>query len=225
MPMSKKNFYILISCAIFYIIFFQIRAYALSDDISAVTKQQENKTVKILLKDFPVIKQKKPYSCGLATITMIYSFLAEASSEETVTRKLGLEHRKSGMTPLFFSENLQSLLKDYQVTYFSNIKDSQVIKKILHSLDNQMPVGINFSTINAFEKQSTDTHLSAIIGYDLKKHTFIIANAYGFIEEIKISSLLKMLKYKNHKDSPFLFDLAILLNIIGKNNIIIIEPL
>ncbi|MDH5721203.1 MAG: C39 family peptidase [Spirochaetia bacterium] len=223
--MSKKNFYILISCAIFYIIFIQIRAYALSDDISAITKQQENKPAKILLKDFPVIKQQKPYSCGLATMTMIYSFLEERASEEDVTRKLGLEQRKSGMTPRFFSENLQRLLKNYRVTYFSNIKDSLLLEKVFHSLDNQMPVGINFSTINAFEKQSTDTHLSAIIGYDLNTGTFIVANAYGFIEEIKISSLLRMLKYENHKDSPFLFDLAILLNIIGKNNIIIIEPL
>ncbi|MDH5718330.1 MAG: C39 family peptidase [Spirochaetia bacterium] len=223
--MSKKTFYILIFCVVFYIIFIQIRIYALSDDISDVIESQKNKTIKILLNEFPIVKQAKPYSCGLATITMIYSFLVEKSSEETITKKLELEQRKSGMTPRFFSENLQSLLKDYRVTYFSNIKDSLVLKNIFHSLDNQIPVGINFSTINAFEKQSTDTHLSAIIGYDLNSNTFIVANAYGFIEEIKISSLFRMLKYENHKDSPFLFDLAILLNIIGKNNIIIIEPL
>ena len=206
-----------------YIVYVQILFNHLDDNINHLLESKKSEQPVMLLSGFKVKAQEKPYSCGLATITMIYSYLIENTNEAFITDLLNLEKRASGMMPYYFSKKLQEALPDYTVTHFSNRKDSQVVELIINSLQNGFPAAINYSTVNILKKPETDTHLSAIIGYDLNNKTFTIANAYGMIEVIPISELLKMLKYENHVSSPFLFDIAVFLNIQGKNNIILIE--
>lgn len=208
-----------------YLGYVQLVYASLSDDLTETFDSYSSHVYSSnRLEDFPIHAQLKRNTCGLATITMLSSFLEGATDEVAVTRELGLEDRTTGMSPGFFNRNLNSVLDGYSSTHLKNVPDSEVVTRVITSIDQGLPVGVLFSTVSEWDWPKTDTHLSVVIGYDLVGETFTIANAYGFEEEIDIRAFLGMLKYENHVDSPFLFDLIVLLNIQGKNNLFVVEP-
>ncbi len=51
----------------------------------------------------------------------------------------------------------------------------------------------------------------------------MIANAYGFREEMSIADLLDAVKYDNYRNVPFDFRLGLFVGVINKNNLFIIQ--
>jgi uncharacterized protein YvpB len=156
-------------------------------------------------------------------MSVIYSYLEKKITEEELLQELGLENRKRGMLPSTFLKYLRLSLKEYNITLKSNIPDTEVLKLIYSQLEKGVPVPVYFSTINDWDKPNYDTHYSAVTGIDMKNDKIVIANAYGFREEVKIRDFLGSLKYRNYKDKPMYLTLSIFFGVIKKNNIYIVN--
>jgi hypothetical protein len=179
----------------------------------------------LLLADFPVYKQTYANSCGPTTISMVYSYLVKPISELEIADKMGFSLGRSGMLPAQFSERLESVLMEYeyQVKHQVNISDDIFVEQVYLKLKQGIPVPIYFSTVNQWGKPNYDSHYSVIIGLRPQKHEVVIANAYGFLEEMPISDLLHAVKYENYRNPPFDFRLGLFVGIINRNNMFLIQ--
>lgn len=179
----------------------------------------------LLLDDFPVYKQAYANSCGPTTISMVHSYLVKPISEQELADKLGFSLGRGGMLPSQFSEGLESVLMEYgyQVEHQVNVSDDAFLEQVYLKLKQGIPVPIFFSTVNQWDKPNYDTHYSVIIGLRPQKHEVVIANAYGFLEEISISDLLKAMKYENYLNSSIDFRLGLFVGVINRNNMFLIQ--
>ncbi len=179
----------------------------------------------LLLENFPVYKQAYANSCGPTTISMVYSYLVKPILEQELADKMGFSLGRGGMLPDQFSERLDSVLleHEYQVEHQVNISDDFFLEQVYLKLKQGIPVPIYFSTINAWDKPNYDTHYSVIIGLRPQKHEVVIANAYGFLEEVSISDLLHAVKYENYHNPPFDFRLGLFVGVINRNNMFLIQ--
>jgi len=177
------------------------------------------------LKNFPVHRQGYANSCGPTTIRMVYSYLVEPISEHALAEKLGFQLGRSGMLPSQFVNQLQSALKGsgYQVDHHANVSDTSFLERTYLQLEQGLPVPIYFSTVNAWNRPNYDTHFSVIIGLRPQTQEVLIANAYGFQEEMSISDLLNALKYDHFNPSPFEFKMGLLAGILNKSNFFTIK--
>ena len=179
----------------------------------------------LILENFSVQKQSHANSCGPTTISMAYSYLVEPISEQELAGKLGFTLGKSGMLPKQFYKTLNSALGEYgyRIEHQTNITDTEFLERTYLQLQQGIPVPIYFSTINRWNEPYYDTHYSLIIGIRPAKKEVIIANAYGFLEDMPISELLRDIKYENYLNSPYYFRLGLFVGAINKNNFYLIE--
>jgi hypothetical protein len=179
----------------------------------------------VILENFSVQKQSYTNSCGPTTISMTYSHLVEPISEHELAGKLGFSLGKSGMLPRQFHKTLHSALGEYgyRIEHQSNITDIEFLERTYLQLQQGIPVPIYFSTINQWNEPNYDTHYSLIIGIRPAKKEVLIANAYGFLEDMPIPELLRDIKYENYLNSPYYFRAGMFVGAINKNNFYLIE--
>jgi hypothetical protein len=197
---------------------------ALTDSPAAfLTNSEFQKDV--LLENFPVHKQSYANSCGPTTISMAYSYLVNPITEKELAGKLGFSLGERGMLPTQFTKTLNSALGEYgyRVEHQANISNAELLERTYFQLQQGIPVPIYFSTINAWNKPKYDSHYSLIVGMHPGKNEVIIANAYGFLEDMPISELLRDVKFENFLDAPFDFRVGLFFGVINKNNLFIIE--
>jgi hypothetical protein len=178
----------------------------------------------VLLENFPIYQQAYANSCGPTTISMAYSYLVEPISEQELADKLGFALGQSGMLPPQFYQALSSALggNGFQVAHQANITNTKFLERAYLQLKQGIPVPIYFSTINDWDKPNYDTHYSLIIGMRPQKSEVVIANAYGFLEEMPISELLRAIKYDNFRNAPLDFRLGLFVGLINRNNLFLI---
>lgn len=179
----------------------------------------------LLLENFPVYRQAYDNSCGPTTISMAYSYLIKPISEQELAVKLGFPLGQSGMLPKQFYKRPGSAFGEYgfHVEHQANISNNAFVERTYLQLKQGVPVPIYFSTINDWNKPNYDTHYSLVIGLRPKRGEAVIANAYGFLEEMPISELLGALKFENFQNAPLDFRMGLFFGVINKNNLFIIE--
>jgi hypothetical protein len=180
----------------------------------------------VVLQGFPVYGQAYANSCGPTTISMIYSFLIEPVSEGDLADQLDIPLGRSGMLPGQFANVLQTALArhGYQVRHSVNVPDAVFVQRVYEQLMQGIPTPIYFSTLNAWDRPNFDTHYSVIIGLKPREQVVIVANAYGFREEMTIRDLLAGMKYENYRDAPLNFRLGLLAGLIDRNNLYELVP-
>lgn len=177
-----------------------------------------------LLEDFPLHKQTYANSCGPATVSMLYAYLVEPVSEQEFAKQFAIPLGKRGMLPRQFAGLLQVALADYAVSHQAAVRDAALLEQIYQQLQGGIPVPIYFSTVNAWDRPNFDTHYSVVIGIRPQQQTVVIANAYGFLEEMTISELLRALKYHNYQHAPLAFRIGQFFGVIRPNNLFLIQP-
>jgi hypothetical protein len=173
---------------------------------------------------FPLYRQAHPYSCGPATISMVFSYLDAPVTEEEYSARAGLSGRQEGMLPRVFLQHLQSALPTRTVKLVSD-ESPRTVLALLHSqLAAGTPVPIYFSTANTGPGPAYDTHYSAVTGMDLAHGVVHVANVYGFEEDVGLSDFFARLSFANYQDEPLSHRLSRLTGYIAKNNLYVISP-
>lgn len=196
---------------------------ALADDLAPFYNNAAYQADR-LLEDFPLHKQTYANSCGPATVSMLYAYLVEPVSEQEFAQQFAIPLGKRGMLPRQFAGLLQAALADYAVSHQEAVRDAALLEQIYQQLQHGIPVPIYFSTVNAWNRPHFDTHYSVLIGIRPQQQAVVIANAYGFLEEMTIPDLLSALKYHNYQQAPLTFRLGQFFGLIRPNNLFLIQP-
>lgn len=195
----------------------------LADDLERFYQQPDHRPA-VYLEHFPLQRQRYANSCGPTTLSMVYSYLVQPITEQEFAERFGLSLGRSGMLPATFHASLRRSLVGFDTAMDVNVRDSELLTAIYAQLQRGLPVPIYFATTNGWAPPAHDTHFSAVIGLRPQQRTVVIANAYGFQEELPVVDFLQAIKYRNFDDAPLAFRLGVLLGIINQNILYRITP-
>ena len=170
----------------------------------------------ILIDNVNVFEQE--VSCGYAVIEM---FAKWKGNEEITEKTLYDKYRKvvtsTGKT---FEEEMNKQFPDYKTTMYKYLKNTEIIDKVYDSLSNGVPVPFEWA---AKYDNGWTLHYSLIIGIDIQNDKIIIANPYGYTEEITIKEFIDRTSFESYENMPIFLKLGFAFGIFEKNTIFIVE--
>lgn len=107
----------------------------------------------------------------------------------------------------------------YRVRHRVNLSEAEFLEQVAVQLRQGLPVPIYFSTLNPWNEPNYDTHYSVIIGLRAQAKTVVIANAYGYLEELPLTDLLSATNFANFRGMPLDFRLGLFFGVINQNNL------
>ncbi len=161
----------------------------------------------IKLDDFKVEKQKTYYTCGYSTISMVTSFLGRKVDEEVLLRNFPLGYL--GATPAKVIKAFEEYMPEYKMKY-RKVSKEKALDIIESKLKAGLPIPFIYLTVNDFNKLLLVSHYSIIIGMDKEKSEFIVANPFGYEEEVSFDELLTKMSFKIKGKMPLILRLSIL---------------
>ena len=175
----------------------------------------------IIIKNFPVIKQKTSRTCSLAVLRMLYNYFKGADIfEEDIAKNFFLDriiHPRS-----FFQRYFYQLFPEYQIQKKENISHTDMFTILENQLHQNLPVPfINTAEFIKNQKKFGILHFALIIGIDREKEIVYIAdpNPNDQRNIISFSELFDRMAFSLYQDKRFFANLAIKLGFLKKNTI------
>jgi predicted double-glycine peptidase len=149
----------------------------------------------MVISNFNLVKQKKNNTCGYATAGMMLSFLEGQNIDEDYLL-VNEPFDVIGITFLKLMDVYRKYLKKYkaEIVYGDIEKMSQVIK---NSLQSNIPLHIQYLTDDLMGDGKPVLHYSALIGYDDAEDTFLLADPYGNIRNLKKQEFFNAISFRN----------------------------
>lgn len=149
----------------------------------------------MIINNFKIVKQNMSNTCGYATAAMIMSFLEVQNIDEDYL----LENELFDAMGITFSKLMdvyRKYLKKYkaEIVYGDIEKMSEVMK---NSLQCNIPLHIQYLTDNLMGDGRPVLHYSALIGFDDKEDTYLIADPYGSIKALKKEDFFNAISFRN----------------------------
>ncbi|MCL2774939.1 MAG: C39 family peptidase [Oscillospiraceae bacterium] len=164
-------------------------------------------------------------TCGYASIEMVakylgYDSITEQSIYDSNDKKI------STSTNSGFYKEITKQFPDYQITQYTNLKNTEMIDKIYNSLAHNMPVVICFAAENKnldVSEQKWALHYSVITGIDVINDKVTVNDAYGYTDEYSFDDFLKATRFESYDNMNFYLKLGFAFGLFNKNTIYIIE--
>lgn len=205
---------ILICVLITALIVLQIRTNNILNDYSSIYSN-EKYTLPVSIDNIDVIEQD--VSCGYAVLEMFSAWAGQNITEESLYNKYGKVVTSTGQS---FCNEMNELFPDYDTRMYKYLTNTELIDKVYDSLLSGFPVPFEWAA--QYENEWT-LHYSLITGMDIPNDKVVIANPYGYYEEISINEFLERTSFEAYSDMPFYFRLAFAFGIFEKNTIFIVE--
>lgn len=196
------------------LIILQIRTNNILDDYSSIYSNEKYKTP-VFIDNINVIKQE--VSCGYAVIEMFSAWGGQNITEESLYNEYGKVVTSTGQS---FCDEMNKLFPAHNITMYKYLTNTELIDKVYDSLSNGFPVPFEWAA--QYENEWT-LHYSLITGMDIPNDKVVIANPYGYYEEISINEFLERTSFEAYADMPFYFRLAFAFGIFEKNTIFTVE--
>lgn len=196
-------------------IILSIKTKKINDDYSSIYSDSKYSKA-ILIDDANYIKQD--VSCGYAVIEMFAKWNGNNKlTEKTLYEKYGKVVTSTGKA---FEEEMNKQFPEYKTTMYKYLKNTELIDKIYTSLDNGIPVPIEWA---AKLDDTWTLHYSLVVGMDIPNDKVTIMNPYGYKEEITIDELIDRTSFNAYEKMPIFLKLGFMFNIFEKNTIFIVE--
>lgn len=186
----------------------------INDDISSIYSNPKYNEAYII-EGIDVIKQE--ISCGYAVMEMISNWSNNKITEKVLFDKYGKVVTSSGKN---FEKEMNKQFTMFDTKMYKYLKNSELIDKVYESLSKGIPVPFEWA---AKYNDEWTLHYSIIYGMDVKNDLIVIANPYGYVEEISIKEFLDRTSFKAYKNMPIYFKLAFSIGLFEKNTIFIIN--
>lgn len=190
------------------------RTNRLADDYTFIYNDERYATP-VFLDDVDVIKQD--ISCGYAVIEMFAAWAGKDITEESLYSEYGKVVTSTGKS---FCREMNMQFSDHKTTMHKYLTDAELIKKVYTALSSGYPVPFEWAA--KYEDEWT-LHYSLITGMDIAGDKVVIANPYGYYEEISIDEFVKRTTYEAYSDMPLFIKLAFAVGIFEKNTIFVVE--
>lgn len=196
------------------LIILQIRTNNILDDYSSIYSNEKYKT-SVFIDNINVIKQD--VSCGYAVIEMFSAWAGQNITEDSLYNEYGKVVTSTGQS---FCDEMNKQFPAYNIKMYKYLTNTELIDKVYGSLSSGFPVPFEWAA--QYENEWT-LHYSLITGMDIPNDKVIIANPYGYYEEISINEFLERTSFEAYSDMPFYFRLAFAFGIFEKNTIFTVE--
>ncbi len=219
MKILKKVFAVLLSLLLFALLIIPgvniIRALRMNNDYSSIYKNEKYQKP-VFVQGITAFPQK--YSCGYAVIQM----MAQWNNNMVLTEEALLaEHGKIvTSTGRAFAAEMNRKLPQYKTQQYKYLKNTELLDKVYESLAAGVPVPFEWA---AKKDDEWTLHYSIITGLDLAADKIIIANPYGFVEEISIEEFLSRSSFDSYEKMPPFIKLGFAYGIFEKNAVFILE--
>ncbi len=218
MKKLKKVFAVLLSLLLFALLLVPgvniIRALRMNNDYSSIYKNEKYQKP-VFVQGITVFPQK--YSCGYAVIQM----MAQWNNDTALTEEaLFAEHGKIvTSTGRAFAKEMNRKFPQYKTQQYKYLNNTELIDKVYESLAAGIPVPFEWA---AKKEDEWTLHYSIITGLDLPADKIIIANSYGYVEEISIEEFLSRTSFDAYEKMPLFIKLGFAYGVFEKNDLFIL---
>ena len=193
----------------------KIKAVRMNNDYSSIYKNEKYQKP-VFVQGITALPQK--YSCGYAVIQMMAQWNNNvALTEEALLAEHGKIVTSTGRA---FAAEMNRKLPQYKTQQYKYLKNTVLIDKVYESLAAGVPVPFEWA---AKKDDEWTLHYSIITGLDLAADKIIIANPYGFVEEISIEEFLSRTSFSSYEKMPLFIKLGFAYGIFEKNAVFILE--
>lgn len=218
----KKIIYVLIGIVALALIILLIALFILNNKTNSILNDYSNiytdkKYEKaITLDNIDVITQD--ISCGYAVIEMFAKWNNDMDlTEESLYNKYGKVVTSTGNS---FCEEMNKQFPQYSTTMYKYLSNTELIDKVYNSLLNGIPVPFEWAAKNNNE---WTLHYSLIVGMDIPNDKVIIANPYGYMEDLTLREFLDRTSFEAYENMPIFLKLGFAFGIFEKNTIFVVE--
>lgn len=194
--------------------FLHIRTTNILNDYSSIYSNEKYE-VPVYIDNIDVVNQE--VSCGYAVLEMFSQWAGQNITEESLYSEYGKIVTSTGQA---FCDEINKQFPNYNTIMYKYLMNTELIDKVYDCLSNGYPVPFEWAAL--YENEWT-LHYSLIIGMDIPNDTVVIANPYGYYEEISINDFLERTSFEAYSDMPFYLKLAFAFGIFEKNTIFIVE--
>lgn len=196
------------------LIILQIRTDAILNDYSSVYNNEKYAQA-VFIEDIDVIKQD--ISCGYAVLEMFSSWDGQDITEESLYNEYGRVVTSTGQA---FCDEMNKQFSTYHTTMYRYLSNTELIDRVYDNLSRGIPVPFEWAA--QFENEWT-LHYSLVTGMDIPNDKIVVANPYGYYEELSVDDFLGRTSFEAYSNMPFYLRLAFALGIFEKNTIFCVE--
>ena len=218
----QKIIYVLIGIVALALIILLIALFILNNKTNSILNDYSNiytdkKYEKaITLDNIDVITQD--ISCGYAVIEMFAKWNNDMDlTEESLYNKYGKVVTSTGNS---FCEEMNKQFPQYSTTMYKYLSNTELIDRVYNSLLNGIPVPFEWAAKNNNE---WTLHYSLIVGMDIPNDKVIIANPYGYMEDLTLREFLDRTSFEAYENMPIFLKLGFAFGIFEKNTIFVVE--
>ena len=138
-------------------------------------------------------------------------------TEESLYNKYGKVVTSTGNS---FCEEMNKQFPQYSTTMYKYLSNTELIDRVYNSLLNGIPVPFEWAAKNNNE---WTLHYSLIVGMDIPNDKVIIANPYGYMEDLTLREFLDRTSFEAYENMPIFLKLGFAFGIFEKNTIFVVE--
>ena len=150
----------------------------------------------IILDAIEVKTQPTATTCGITAVAVMSNYFNHTDYEA-----LDLMEKYSTRD---VSDWLQGELEGRTTVFHANGSNDAMIRDIHASLCDGKPVLIYFGAPNPYNAPYYDFHGSVVYGMNLDSETILIANVYGYCEELSLVDFLNQMAFAETRKYPFI---------------------
>jgi hypothetical protein len=178
--------------------------YTNTDEISETINNLQPRVLG--LNNISVLAQPDATSCGITTVAVASNYFNNTSyTINDYIKKYAIGSSSGGN----MTDWLQHEMPNKTVTYKDGVTAGELIRDIHVSLSNGNPVVIMFGAENPYNEPYYDFHASVVYGLNLNNESIIIANSYGYSEEISLIDFLNKMSYTEISKYPLFQKISI----------------
>ena len=205
---------ILLVAVISALIVLHVRTAAIWNDYSSIYSDEKYKTA-VYIDGVDVIKQE--VSCGYAVIEMFSSWSGHDITEESLYAEYGRVVTSTGQS---FAKEMNKQFPEYTTKIHKYLKNTELIELAYDQLSNGLPVPFEWAAM--YEGEWT-LHYSLVTGIDIPNDKIVVANPYGYIEEISVDEFLGRTSFEAYEKMPLFLKLGFAFGVFEKNAVFSVE--
>lgn len=187
-----------------------IRTRITQDDYSAVYRSEKYQTP-IMIENVEVIQQD--ISCGYAVIEMFSAWNGGNLTEEALYEQYGKIITSTGQK---FCDEMNKQFPEYTTEIHKYVKNTEFIDIMYETLASGKPVPFEWAALYGDE---WTLHYSLIIGADIPRDKILVANPYGYQEELTLEELFRRTSFQAYHPMPWYMKMGFAVGMFEKNTI------
>ncbi len=203
---------VLVCVIIAALVVLQIRTCALHDSYAAMAKDERYSTP-VQVEGVDVITQD--VSCGYAVIQMFSAWDGGNITEQSLYDEYGRVVTSTGQS---FCDEMNKQFPKYKTTMHKFLTDSQLLGMVYESLKAGVPVPFEWAAKHDGE---WTLHYSLVTGVDLANDKVVVANPYGYAEELPVSEFLSRTSFEAYENMPLFLKLGFAFGVFEENTVFI----